>query len=200
MKAQKIWFENGRIFLTTDDGRTGSLLLRAFPRLARASDEQRMKYELSRSGIHWPELDEDLSFEGFFDQPAETSDNRVAMAFAQFPEINVRQMARRMGINETLLAKYICGYSKPSEKRAKDEDLSFEGFFDQPAETSDNRVAMAFAQFPEINVRQMARRMGINETLLAKYICGYSKPSEKRAKEIEAALHDLGHKLTQISI
>ena len=89
MKAQKIWFENGRIFLTTDDGRTGSLLLRAFPRLARASDEQRMKYELSRSGIHWPELDEDLSFEGFFDQPAETSDNRVAMAFAQFPEINV---------------------------------------------------------------------------------------------------------------
>lgn len=46
----------------------------------------------------------------------------------------------------------------------------------------------------------MARRMGINETLLAKYICGYSKPSEKRAKEIEAALHDLGHKLTQISI
>ena len=98
MKAQKIWFENGRIFLTTDDGRTGSLLLRAFPRLARASDEQRMKYELSRSGIHWPELDEDLSFEGFFNQPAETSDNRVAMAFAQFPEINVSQMARRMGI------------------------------------------------------------------------------------------------------
>lgn len=93
MKAQKIWFENGRIFLTTDDGRTGSLLLRAFPRLARASDEQRMKYELSRSGIHWPELDEDLSFEGFFNQPAETSDNRVAMAFAQFPEINVSQMA-----------------------------------------------------------------------------------------------------------
>ena len=92
MKAQKIWFENGRIFLTTDDGRTGSLLLRAFPRLARASDEQRMKYELSRSGIHWPELDEDLSFEGFFDQPTETSDNRVAMAFAQFPEINVSQM------------------------------------------------------------------------------------------------------------
>ena len=128
MKAQKIWFENGRIFLTTDDGRTGSLVLRAFPR---------MKYELSRSGIHWPELD---------------------------------------------------------------EDLSFEGFFNQPAETSDNRVAMAFAQFPEINVSQMARRMGINETLLAKYICGYSKPSEKRAKEIEAALHDLGHKLTQISI
>ena len=65
MKAQKIWFENGRIFLTTDDGRTGSLLLRAFPRLARASDEQRMKYELSRSGIHWPELDEDLVSRAF---------------------------------------------------------------------------------------------------------------------------------------
>ena len=101
MKAQKIWFENGRIFLTTDDGRTGSLLLRAFPRLARLSDEQRM------TGVQTCAL------------PI-SSDNRVAMAFAQFPEINVRQMARRMGINETLLAKYICGYSKPSEKRAKE--------------------------------------------------------------------------------
>lgn len=94
MKAQKIWFENGRIFLTTDDGRTGSLLLRAFPRLAQASDEQRMKYELSRSGIHWPELDEDLSFEGFLINAAETSDKRGRNGFTWFRKSTISQMAR----------------------------------------------------------------------------------------------------------
>lgn len=120
MKAQRIWFEADRIFLHTDDGRTGSMTLRAFPRLLRASEDQRSRYELSPAGIHWPELDEDLSFEGFFDQPNESKDNKIARAFSRFPEINVRQLARRMGINENLLAKYICGYCKPSEKRAKE--------------------------------------------------------------------------------
>lgn len=34
-------------------------------RLKNASVEQLKKYELSRTGIHWPELDEDLSLRGF---------------------------------------------------------------------------------------------------------------------------------------
>ncbi len=34
-------------------------------RLARASEQQLMRYQLSRTGIHWPELDEDLSLRGF---------------------------------------------------------------------------------------------------------------------------------------
>jgi hypothetical protein len=34
-------------------------------RLKQASEEQLKKYELSRTGIHWPELDEDLSLRGF---------------------------------------------------------------------------------------------------------------------------------------
>jgi len=37
-----------------------------FPRLEHASVEQRNEFELSAFGIHWEELDEDLSFEGFF--------------------------------------------------------------------------------------------------------------------------------------
>ena len=37
-----------------------------FPRLEQASVEQRNEFELSAFGIHWEELDEDLSFEGFF--------------------------------------------------------------------------------------------------------------------------------------
>ena len=38
------------------------------PRLLRATPEQRNKYELSASGIHWPEIDEDLSFRGLFNK------------------------------------------------------------------------------------------------------------------------------------
>jgi hypothetical protein len=34
-------------------------------RLAAASDAQRARFELSATGVHWPELDEDLSLRGF---------------------------------------------------------------------------------------------------------------------------------------
>ena len=67
MKAQKVWFENGRVHLLTQDGREGSLPVRLFPRLYNATDAQRQNYTLSHFGIHWPDIDEDLSYEGFFD-------------------------------------------------------------------------------------------------------------------------------------
>lgn len=66
MKVSKIWFENEKIGITTDDGREASMPLEWFPELANATQEQRYNYELSPLGIHWEELDEDLSFEGFF--------------------------------------------------------------------------------------------------------------------------------------
>lgn len=34
-------------------------------RLLQATETQLNRYELSRTGIHWPELDEDLSLRGF---------------------------------------------------------------------------------------------------------------------------------------
>lgn len=48
------------------DGRTISVPLAWYPRLLHASPEQREKWELCGGGfgIHWPELDEDLSAEG----------------------------------------------------------------------------------------------------------------------------------------
>ena len=35
-----------------------------YPRLLKSSPEQRQRYELSPFGVHWPEIDEDLSIEG----------------------------------------------------------------------------------------------------------------------------------------
>ncbi len=48
------------------DGRVISVPLAWYPRLLHASREQREKWELCGGGfgIHWPDLDEDLSSEG----------------------------------------------------------------------------------------------------------------------------------------
>ena len=58
----------GRDVLTVDlmDGRTLSVPLAWYPRLADASPEALRNWEVARAGygIHWPDLDEDLSTEG----------------------------------------------------------------------------------------------------------------------------------------
>jgi hypothetical protein len=54
--------------LTVDlkDGRTISVPLTWYPRLLRATPEQRDRWQIAGGGfgIHWPDLDEDLSTEG----------------------------------------------------------------------------------------------------------------------------------------
>ena len=49
------------------DGRTISVPLSWYPRLVHATQEERDNWELigTGEGIHWPDLDEDLSVEGF---------------------------------------------------------------------------------------------------------------------------------------
>jgi len=46
------------------DGRTISAPLVWFPRLFQATQEQLANWELLGDGVHWPELDEDLSIVG----------------------------------------------------------------------------------------------------------------------------------------
>ena len=48
------------------DGRTISVPLAWYPRLLRATSEQRNAWQVAGGGygIHWPDLDEDLSTEG----------------------------------------------------------------------------------------------------------------------------------------
>ncbi len=54
--------------LTVDllDGRTISVPLAWFPRLLHATEEQRTNWQVAGGGfgIHWPDIDEDLSTEG----------------------------------------------------------------------------------------------------------------------------------------
>ena len=48
------------------DGRTIIVPLTWYPRLLNATEEQRLHWEVSGAGygIHWPDIDEDLSTEG----------------------------------------------------------------------------------------------------------------------------------------
>lgn len=54
------------LHVSFEDGRRISVPLRWYPRLERATPAQRANWELLGTGygIHWPEIDEDLSAEG----------------------------------------------------------------------------------------------------------------------------------------
>lgn len=65
-RAHSLSVDEDEIQVRLTDGRTISAPLQWFPRLVRASDEQRARYEISAGGrgLHWPDLDEDLSVAG----------------------------------------------------------------------------------------------------------------------------------------
>ncbi|WP_244537947.1 DUF2442 domain-containing protein [Mesorhizobium sp. YR577] len=52
------------MWVDLSDGRTLSVPLAWFPRLLRASPSQREEVTISSRGLHWEELDEDISVEG----------------------------------------------------------------------------------------------------------------------------------------
>ena len=69
MKIIKVWFDKENIYVVTDSGHTIGNPINWFARLNGASQSQRENFEIGPGGdsIHWEELDEDLSLEGFFD-------------------------------------------------------------------------------------------------------------------------------------
>ncbi|MGA7990935.1 MAG: DUF2442 domain-containing protein [Thermoanaerobaculia bacterium] len=64
--AGSVQFTASELVVGLTDGRTICVPLVWFPRLLAASEPQRAHWELlgNGEGIHWPELDEDLSVEG----------------------------------------------------------------------------------------------------------------------------------------
>ena len=62
--AKAVWFDDNIMWVELSDGRTLGIPLAWFPRLLHATPEQRQKCELSINGIHWDELDEDISVAG----------------------------------------------------------------------------------------------------------------------------------------
>lgn len=57
-------FTDDSISVALEDGRVITVPIAWYPRLAGASAEQRLAFELSPAGVHWDEIDEDISVEG----------------------------------------------------------------------------------------------------------------------------------------
>jgi hypothetical protein len=61
----KLWFDDERIFIETTTGEVRSQPMQFFPRLRHAPDLQRANWTESHFGLHWEDIDEDISFESF---------------------------------------------------------------------------------------------------------------------------------------
>lgn len=114
INVTEIWLTDSAVWIRTEDGREAKERFSDYPRLKYATEEQRCNFVSDADGIHWPELDEDLCFESFFDKKDQTILYRI---FIEHPELNASAIARRLGISQSLFAQYISGAKKPSEAR-----------------------------------------------------------------------------------
>lgn len=66
--ASAVECTDDEIIVALSDGRTLSVPIAWFPRLAQASPSERADYELfgDGEGIHWSQVDEDISVAGLF--------------------------------------------------------------------------------------------------------------------------------------
>jgi hypothetical protein len=64
LRAHAVEFTTTDLVVTLLDGRKIATPLEWYPRLRRASAAERANYEIMPMGIHWPDLDEDLSIAG----------------------------------------------------------------------------------------------------------------------------------------
>lgn len=65
-RATNVVVSDDTLTVDLSDGRTISVPLAWYPRLVHAADQERGKWRLigRGEGIHWPDLDEDISVEG----------------------------------------------------------------------------------------------------------------------------------------
>lgn len=120
-QIQKIWFTDKRIYMRTNEGKEYSRPLEAFPTLLEATQEERADYhiELRGEAVRWDTLDEDIHITSFYKDEEPHYDNEIAAIFKRFPQLNVSEIARNIGIHKSLLAKYIYGIKTPSPERVK---------------------------------------------------------------------------------
>lgn len=115
MTIKKIWFDENYIYGEDEKGQVLKQSLLWYPKLKDATEDERSQYKFGFDGIHWRNLDEDISFESFGYDDAEPS--KLQRFFLTHKELNVSEFAKRVGINATLLRNYINGFKRPSKER-----------------------------------------------------------------------------------
>ena len=64
VSATSVRFDEDSLWVELTDGRTLGVPLAWFPRLLHSTAEQREQVRISRRGLHWEALDEDISIDG----------------------------------------------------------------------------------------------------------------------------------------
>jgi hypothetical protein len=64
ISPKAVRFDEDTLWVSLSDGRTIAAPLAWFPRLLEAAPEQRERVQLSKGGLHWDALDEDISVAG----------------------------------------------------------------------------------------------------------------------------------------
>ena len=64
ISATAVRFDDNSMRVELSDGRTLGVPYAGFPRLLNATHEQREAVEIGRFGLHWDEIDEDISVAG----------------------------------------------------------------------------------------------------------------------------------------
>ncbi len=118
-QIKNLWFDADRIYMRSSEGRVLSRPLKAYPELEEATVEQRNDFTIDEDGmaVRWESLDADMHISSFYETSEPNQENEVGQMFKRFPWLNVSEVARYLGINKSLLARYIYGISKPSEQR-----------------------------------------------------------------------------------
>lgn len=64
--ATRVFFTDDALGVQLSDGREVRVPLEFYPRLKNANQKQRNNYQINGlgTGVHWPDIDEDLSVEG----------------------------------------------------------------------------------------------------------------------------------------
>ncbi len=129
-KIKNLWFDKNRIYMRSTEGRVLSRPLKAYPELDEATVEQRNDFTIDEDGVavRWDALDADMHISSFYETSEPNEENEVAAMFNRFPWLNVSEVARYLGINKSLLARYIYGISKPSEQRLQQIRDAFHTF------------------------------------------------------------------------
>jgi hypothetical protein len=72
-RAAQVRFSDARLFVLLADGRELSVPLSWFPRLLAATSAQRERWQLlgEGTGIHWPDVDEDIAVPRLLGLPCE---------------------------------------------------------------------------------------------------------------------------------
>jgi hypothetical protein len=76
-------FDEHTMWVDLTDGRTLRVPLAWFPRLLKATPSERNRFELSRNGLHWEKLDEDISVAGLLAGHGDLTKRKASVAGAK---------------------------------------------------------------------------------------------------------------------